>query len=395
MANRTLGNRELIRDINRSAVLNLIKTEESISRAEIARRSGLSPATVTGIVSQLIEEGLVYEKEEGDSRGGRKPILLALNKKGGYVVGIKLMADHAIGALTDLEATIITKQVEDFEGHSLEEVLDTLETLVGKLQRTIDSDQLLGVGIGLPGLVDADRGILKQSPFFQWFDVPLVEHLESRLGLPVFVDNDVNTLTLVEQLFGEWQDVENFILVTIGRGVGLGIVVNGNLYRGVNGGGGEFGHTVIDPNGPLCACGKRGCLETFVADPALLRLASEAVARGEIPGAVNEVEDLLELAQEGNQAVKEIYTQAGQKLGWGIANLINILSPEIVIISGEGARAGDLIFNPMREAISVHVMPGLSESFEIHVDPWEDDDWARGAASLILQQVFHSPFETG
>jgi predicted NBD/HSP70 family sugar kinase len=394
MAPHTLGNRELIRDINRSAVLNLIKTEESISRAEIARRSGLSPATVTGIVSQLIEEGLVYEKEEGDSRGGRKPILLALNKKGGYVVGIKLMSDHAIGALTDLEATIITKQVGDFEGHSIEEVLDTLETLVGKLRGKIESDQLLGVGIGLPGLVDADRGILKQSPFFQWFDVPLVEHLESRLGLPVYVDNDVNTLTLVEQLFGDWQDVENFILVTIGRGVGLGIVVNGNLYRGAKGGGGEFGHTVIDPNGPLCACGKRGCLETFVADPALLRLAGEAVARGEIPGEVNEVEDLFELAHKGNQTAKEIYTQAGQKLGWGIANLINVLSPEIVIISGEGARAGDLIFKPMREAIKVHVMPGLSDSFEIHVDPWEDDDWARGAASLILQQVFHSPFET-
>ena len=394
MSSRTLGNRALIRDINRSAVLNLVKTEEAISRAEIARRSGLSPATVSGIVSSLIEEGLVYEKEEGHSRGGRKPILLALNEKGGYVVGIKLMSDHAIGALTDLESTIIAKQVEDFQGQSQEKVLDTLETLVNKLQQDIDPRKLLGVGIGLPGLVDAEAGILKQSPFFQWFDVPLAEKLEERLELPVYVDNDVNTLTLVEQLFGPWQEVDNFILVTIGRGVGLGIVVNGALYRGANGGGGEFGHTVIDPQGPHCACGNRGCLETYVADPALLRLAQEATRDGDLPGPVEDVETLVALGQEEQPAAVHIFEQAGQKLGQGIANLINLLSPRMVIVSGEGARAGDLIFDPMREAIQRHVMPGLSSTFDIHIDPWEDDDWARGAASLVLQQVFHTPLDS-
>lgn len=393
VGNQTLGNRALIRDINRSAVLNLIKTEGAISRAEIARRSGLSPATVSGIVSQLMSEGLVYEKEEGDSRGGRKPILLALNSQGAYVVGIKLMADHAIGALTDLEAEIISQQTENFEGRSLDGVLDTLETLVDKLHQNIGGSKLLGVGVGLPGLVDAERGLLKQSPFFQWFEVPLVDKLEARLNLPVYVDNDVNTLTLVEQLFGAGQELDNFILVTIGRGVGMGIVVKGSLYRGSNGGGGEFGHTVVDPGGAPCACGKRGCLETLVADPALLRLAKEAAAAGEIPGEISEVEELVALADDGNQASREILAQAGSVLGRGIANLINVLSPQMVIISGEGVRSGDWIFDPMRRAVDEHVMPGLAESFEIRIDPWEDDDWARGAASLVLQQVFHSPFK--
>ena len=240
MMNTPIGNRDLIRAINRSTVLNIIKTNGAISRTEIARISGLSAATVTGISADLIDEGLIFEKAEGNSSGGRRPILLAINPRGGYVVGIKLMEDHAIAAITDLEATIIAKHSKEFRDKSLENALNMLVESVNDLvfEVGIDQEQIFGIGIGLAGIVDARNGILHYSPYVGWHNVPLGDLLRDRLGVPVRIDNDVNTLTLTEQLFGAGQGIDNFLLVTIGRGVGLGIVVNGQLYRGINGGAG-------------------------------------------------------------------------------------------------------------------------------------------------------------
>ncbi len=393
MQEHPLGNRDLIRAINRSNVLNTIKTNGPISRIEIARSTGLSAATVTGITADLIADGFVYEKEEGDLRGGRRPILLAINPRGGYVVGIKLMEDHAIGAITDLEATIVEKYSCKLTDKSLDTAIESLVEVVNVLmcEGGIVSEQLLGVGVGLAGIVNAKKGVLRYSPYFGWHDVPLVEILRSRLLVPVYIDNDVNTLTLNEQLFGTGQGKENFITVTIGRGVGLGIVVNGQIYRGGNGAGGEFGHTIIDPEGHQCDCGKKGCLETYVSDPALLRLASEAAARGELPEEPKTVDELIAYAKSGVSVAQLIVAQSGVILGYGIANLINIFNPQEVIISGEGVRAGELMFESMRATIAQYVMPGLAEDTDICIDIWEDDAWARGAASLVLRELFRFP----
>lgn len=393
MAKHPLGNRDLIRAINCSAILNTIKTDGPISRAEIARSTRLSAATVSGITAELIDDGLIFEKETGDSNGGRRPILLALNPQGRYVVGLKLLESQVVGVLTDLEATVLAKYTLPLDDRSLDRAIDTLGLVVEALvsQYGVEQKQLLGVGLGLAGIVDAQHGRLRYSPTFGWRDVPIGDLLRERVQTPVHIGNDVDTLTLAEKWFGKGQGVDNFLTVTIGRGVGLGIVVNGQIYSGPQGGAGEFGHTVIDPDGPQCACGNHGCLETYVSDPALLRKAKEAVARGEPLETVQSLDDLVQQAQTGNPVAMAIFTQAGQILGQGVANLINIFSPQHIIISGEGVRAGDLIFAPMYDTITRHVMPGLAEDTEIEVDVWNDDAWARGAASLVLQELFKSP----
>ena len=388
-----LGNRDLIRAINRSAVLNMIKMHGPIARNEVAHRTGLSAATVTGITAELITEGLVFEKAPGDSRGGRRPILLALNPRGGYVVGLKLTESQVIGALTDLEATVIAKRADPLSGRSPEQAVETLTGVVSALvgEGGIRKKQLLGVGVGLAGIVDAEQGLVRRSPYFGWRDVPLRDVLQARVRVPVYIDNDVNTLTLAEKWFGAGQNVDDFLTVTVGRGVGLGIVANGQFYRGARGGAGEFGHTVIDPDGPVCDCGKRGCLETFVGDPGLLRMAAEAAQRGEMPGPVESMDNLIALAQEGNPAAQAVFVRAGNVLGREVANLINVFNPQRIIISGEGVRAGDWLFGPMRASVARHVMPGLAEDTEIRIDLWGDDAWARGAASLVLRELFESP----
>jgi predicted NBD/HSP70 family sugar kinase len=393
MTRHPLGNRDFIRALNRSAVLNTIKANGPASRTDVARLTGLSGATITGITAELIADDLVFEKSSGDSRGGRRPILLAVNPRGRYVIGLKLTETEVIGALTDLEATVLTKRVDSIVGHSLEQVLDTLSAAVLALlhEGGLRKKQLLGVGLGLAGIVDSQRGLLRLSPYFGWRDVPLRALLQARLKVPVYVDNDVNTLTLAEKWFGAGQGVDHFLTVTVGRGVGLGIVLNGQFYRGAHGGAGEFGHTVIEPDGPLCDCGKRGCLETFVGDPGLLRMAGEAAARGELDGPVADTAELVRRAAAGEPGARAVFAQAGEVLGRGIANLINLFNPERLIIGGEGVRAGEWLFSPMRAAVERYVMAGLARDTEIRVEPWGDDAWARGAASLVLRELFESP----
>jgi N-acetylglucosamine repressor len=387
------GNRELIRAINRSHILNTIKTHGPIGRAEIARQIGLSPATVTSITAELISQNLVLEKETGDSSGGRRPILLVINPKGGYVVGIKLTEDHAIFALTDLDATVIAKSEMKLMHHQPDLVVDDLAKMVMQFiqEQGIAKKQLLGVGVGLSGIVDAERGVLRQSPIYGWKDLPLRNMLQRKLHIPTYIENDVNTLTLTEKWFGHGQQVDNFLIVTIGRGVGMGIVVNGQFYHGHEGGAGEFGHTVIVPDGLACACGKRGCLEAYVSDPSLIRAAQEAVDRGELKESVLTIEELIELAKKRKPVVVNIFSKAGRLLGVGVANLINLFNPKKIIISGEGTRAGDFLFNPMKESIRENTMPGLYDPQTVEIAEWGDDAWARGAAGLVLREVFESP----
>lgn len=387
------ANRDLMRAINRSTVLNTIKNHGPLSRTEIAKRTRLSAATVSAITAELIQSNLVFEKEAGDSSGGRRPILLALNPRGGFVIGMKLAEDHVTGALTDLEASIVAKTTLPLPAGTVDTAIDTMAAAVDALHSSAGNlrEKLLGVGVGLAGIIDHRQGELRYSPIFGWRSIPLAALLEARLQVDVRIDNDVNTLTFTELWFGRGKGVENFLTITVGRGIGLGIVVNGQVYQGLQGGVGEFGHTSFDPEGPLCACGKRGCLETYAADPGLLRMANEAQARGELLAGSLTVEELCCLAESGHPTARAIYTQAGAALGLGIANLINVLNPQLIILSGEGVRAGEVLFAPMRAMMQAQVMPGLSADTRFQIDDWDDSAWARGAAGMILRDLFESP----
>lgn len=400
MASASKGSRDLIRDINQSLLLNLIQEHGPISRAALARRSGLSPATVSGITTALLDEGLVVEKAVGDSSGGRPPIMLTLNPEAGYVVGVKLTEDHLSVALTDLNSQVRERLELPLDTtHTPEAVADALSDAVTKLVRAsgISRSKLRGVGVGLAGIIDAAHGLLRYSPFFDWRDVPLRLLLAKRLRVPIYVDNDVNTLTMAEKWFGAGRVVDDYLVITVGRGIGMGIVMRGQVYRGAKGGGGEFGHVVIDPAGPVCACGKRGCLEAFASDPALLRDAQAAIDEGRLTGLSKRnltIEKLIELAQHGDQAAQRIFSNAGKWLGMGIAGLINIFNPALILISGEGVRNGEWMFGPMRDTITTMAVAESLSDVEIRIESLGDDAWARGAASLVLHELFKSPVQT-
>lgn len=203
--------------------------------------------------------------------------------------------------------------------------------------------------------------------------------MQSRLKVPIYIDNDVNTLTLWERWLGSGIAEDNFVVVTIGRGIGMGIVINGQIYRGKGGGAGELGHVVVNPERPLCSCGKHSCLESYISDGALINIARKSVSAD-----VRDLDDLVGRAEAGNSAAIAVLETAGALLGREIANLVNVLDPKLVVISGEGVKVGVIFFAAMRSALHIHVMPGLAEDTEIRVASCGDDVWARGAASVVI-----------
>lgn len=379
-----MARRALLKAINRSIILNVVKRQGPIARADIARLTKLSPATVTLQTAELIEDGLIYEKQEGDSRGGRPPILLALTTSAIYVVGVKLTEAHAILALTDLNADIVAQKTLTLASTDPIAIADQIDGGVSALlgAAAVSRKHLLGVGLGTAGIIDSVNGIVRMSPHTYWRDVPFAEILEERLGCAIYLDNNVNTLTLLERLYGLGQRVDNFLVITVGLGIGMGMVCNGQVYRGASGSGGEFGHTVVDPDGLRCSCGNMGCLETFVADPWLVYRAKQAKLDVASP------DDLVAAAEAEDDTARRILRDAGLVLGQSVANLINLFNPSMIIVSGEGVRAGDYLFEPMQTAIRRHTFWKLDQEVDLRIEPLRDESWARGAASLVLNKIF-------
>jgi predicted NBD/HSP70 family sugar kinase len=382
------GNRRLIREINQALVLGIVRDRGPISRTDIAALAELSPATITDISGVLIDQGLIYEQEAGISTGGRRPILLSLNRQAGLVLGAKLTDREIITALIDLDGEIVDRQTASLNGDDPNHVVNVLSGLVDELRSRQAGRRIFGLGLGLAGVIDRRQGICRFSPYFRWHDVPLRHLLEERLSLPVVIDNDVNTLTLAEQWFGQGQGVADFLVITLGRGVGMGMVLDGRLYRGGNGGAGEFGHATMEIDGPVCDCGKRGCLEAFVSTPALLSRLQTAIG--------NELtfDDALDLARSGHPAATAIFTEAGRLLGLALSHLVNIFNPPLVIVGGEGAAAMDFVLAPLRETLQAHCFANFA-NLRLVVEAWGDDAWARGAAGLMIEELFRPTLYRG
>ncbi|NDJ75954.1 MAG: ROK family transcriptional regulator [Chloroflexi bacterium] len=390
------GNRNLMRAMNRNLLLNIIRSQGPLSRTQLTELSGLSVGAVSQIVTDLIETQWVTEAGESDSTGGRRQVLLRLNPTAGYVVGLKLMENRAVCAVTDLEATVLSYLERSLPNRETPTaVAETLSQTVihAVYEADIAREKVRGLGVGLAGVINSTAGIVHYSPFFHWQNVPLADILAQELSLPVYLENDVNTLTITEQLFGPGHGVANFAVLTIGRGIGLGVVINHQLYRGHKGGVGELGHITLLPDGPLCDCGKRGCLEALAADPAILRELRHALDNG-TPSCLTSdtmLDGLTQAAEQGDELAQDLLKTSGHYLGLGLATMVNLFCPSLIIISGEGVTAGPHRLDPMLDALRAHAFNGLLEDVDILIKHADDQAWARGAAGLVVGKLFESP----
>lgn len=393
MAERRAGPtaRDEMRTRNQSAVLQSVHLGGPVSRVEIATQLALSPAAVSAITAELIARGLIYEARRAESDGvGRKAILLEVAYDHASVAGIKVSDTAVTAALTNLNAEVEHTETRPLPRTDPETVVDAIVRAFRELQRHADQD-LRALGVNLPGIVDLDQSTVRHSPLLGWDRVPLGEILAERLQVPVLVENDVNALALAEAWYGHGREHESFLVLTLGRGVGLGIVLNGELYRGPSGGAGEFGHVLLDPEGPESSQTARGTVESFLSDGALLRRARERIRAFPADGGPAE---LLALADAGDEGARAVYEEAGAVLGRALSILANVLAPRLVVLSGEGMRASEHVVPPARRELERLSFGDLGAKVRLVVDHWGDDAWARGAAGLAASRYLTDAVST-
>lgn len=383
-------------------VIQVLRNHGLISRTDIARITGWSRAKVTNEVNQMIREGVLAEVGEGDSQGGRRPRLLEINPKLGYLIGV------------DIGATSLDLAVADMDGHFLQrsaepaDVLESPESLLGRasaralemvLQAGGRSDQVLGIGVGVPGPVEFSRGALVAPPLMPaWENYPIRDFFKKTFpSAHVMVDNDVNMMALGELSAGAGVKEGNFIFVKIGTGIGAGIVSGGKVHRGSSGSAGDIGHICADKNGPACRCGNIGCLEAMAAGPAIAARALAAAQQGLSPALARRLEanqgilraeDVGAAAREGDRVAIEIIQTSGQLIGDVLSGLVNFFNPGLILIGGGVANIGNQLLASIRQAVLYRSTALATRDLMISFSPMGSEAGVTGAVHLALNYLF-------
>jgi predicted NBD/HSP70 family sugar kinase len=369
-----------------TAVFTAILTKGPLSRVSLARRLGLSSAAVTKAARPLIDTGYLHELAPTERTGpgaGRPASPLAIRADREFFIGVKINADELIGVVCDLSAAVRATARRPLTTPDVDAVLTELGQLVNGLLEG-DGDyraRTRRLGLAVSGDVDRTSGLVRYSPFIQWHNVPLRERAAQITGLTVTVENDVKALTAAEHWFGEGVGADSFALVTVGTGIGCGLVVNGRLVSGSHGVAGEIGHISVDATGPNCHCGGRGCVESIASTQAIVRQARERSGRPELT-----IDDAVALARGGDEQVDAVFARAGNAIGSGIAAVANLVGPTRIVVSGEGLAAYDLFEAHIRTGFERQAF-GAAAQCPLSIRPLPFEEWARGAAAVSIQSL--------
>ncbi|MEJ6389568.1 ROK family transcriptional regulator [Gymnodinialimonas ulvae] len=379
------------RESGRHQVFEAIRNAGQIARIDIAQRTSISPATVTAITSELLSAGLIDELHPdpipGGAKRGRPRVALGVRGTAFLIAGMKIADAKATIVLLDFVGETVGEFSHPLPNGRMEPgelavlVRDVLQSACETIGRGVD--EVAGLGLGMAGLIDAERNFVYWSPSLKPRNVELGAVLAKTLPMPVFVDNDANLVAKAEQHFGEGQGETDFIVITIEQGVGMGIVLDNKIYRGERGCGAELAHTKVQLEGALCRCGQRGCLEAYVGDYALLREA--AVYGQDIPH--DSVATLYAHAKSGDPTAQRIFERAGRMLAMGLVNIINIFDPKLLILSGQQASLDVFDAERLRNWVKSSVVQVDAPLPEIRLHNWGDLMWAKGAAAYAIEAV--------
>ena len=393
------GNLKLIQELNRSIILKTIRHHGPISRSEIAKRNKISPTTVSTAVRKLLQQGLVCEASVGESSGGRKPILLQFSPESRFIIGVALTNSSIKIAEMDLEAKVHKQKIFPIYNLTGELVIDYFLKSIGQfLEEYSDLEKCLGISIVSPGIIDVEKGIIYENTKLKLKDIPLKEMVEKKFRLKTWLENDANAIALAEKQFGAYRKFKNLVYITIGDGVGAGIIVNGSIFRGSNGGTGEFGHTSIDRNGIYCDCGNKGCLENYVSWPAIYSKLSSLVTQGKhtivlelAKGDIDQVTPniFINALEKDDQLAKEIMEEVVKYLTTGVVNLVNLLNPDVIIFGGKVAYNNRFLLSRLKEMVFEQALPILTNQLKICPTSLGEDFRVIAAATIPLQEIFH------
>ena len=385
-----------MRALHSRLILNLLWTEQEISRAELSRRTSLSRSTVSAIVNDLLITGMVKEARAGVSTGGRRPIMLEFRDKASSIVGIELGATHISCVLTDLRCKVRARWSASVPVRDQPKV--ALEKMISGVHSVLEADgvqpsRLLGIGVAVPSPVDSRRpGELLPLIVPKWRGYNISSHLEKSFSRPVFIDNDANLGALAELWWVAAPAVKNLAYIKVATGIGAGLIIDGRVFRGSAGIAGEIGHTAIDSSGARCTCGLNGCLTTFIGTQFLLeRAADHTRASGSPRPAPRTLDELVDAALAGEPNAVELIRYTGRRLGIGVANLLNLLNPDTVVLGGGITRAGDLLVGAVRETVAQMSLAESISHADIRVSGLDEWGIAVGAATLVLESALHAP----
>lgn len=399
------ANTQTLREINKSIILSTIYKNDSISRIEIAEISNLSGATVTNLVTELLEEKFIIETGYQKSTGGRRSGLLKINSENLFILGIELGETEITVLLTNfkLEKRSLKKiSLDDNENKPdkiISVIIDSIRSVI--TDYNINLNKILGIGIGVPGLVDRNRGVSIFAPNWGWHDVPMKEKIEKIVGIPTYIDNGAKVMALGEKWAGAAQGADNVIALIVGTGLGAGIIVNSKMCRGISESAGEWGHMVIDINGPKCSCGNKGCLEAYAGVNAIAQRTKEILSMSKNNSALSQIKDIkpakvvqkvIELALKDDPVAIQVLKETGRYLGIGIANLVNLFNPEIVIIGGWveiGAR--EILLPIIQSTVKKHALEFPFSFTKIVISDLADQAIVIGAAAMVLRKFLQPP----
>jgi predicted NBD/HSP70 family sugar kinase len=388
MRERSEGSLASLRRLNRRRVINALRDHGMVSRAEIARRTGLSRSTVSSLVSELQSDGLVVEREEPGAahgeQGGRPPILLAFDASAGAALGIDFGHSHVRVAVSDLSSNILAERSAPMDiDHAAHEGLDVALELIGEAldEAGVERSRVIGAGLGLPGPVDQIDGVIGSSAILPgWVGVAAGEEMRRRLDVPVSVDNDANLGALAELTHGAGRGASELVYLKVSSGIGAGLILGGRLHRGTGGVAGELGHILVAPEGAVCRCGNRGCLETAASTGALLEMLRRS------PGELT-VAEMLRLARDGDLGCRRVIADAGRVVGSAVAVVLNLLNPQLLVVGGDLAEAGDLLLDGVRSSVRLAALPAAADAAGVVAGVLGERAQVLGALALAIGEA--------
>lgn len=397
MTKSRTGNSKFLKAYNETGILDLIRIRQTVSRAELSKETGLSPTAIGVIVSSLLEKGYIHETGTGESKGGRKPVMLELKPDSYYSVGLDIDVDSIQFVLTDITGRLVHEGSVPLAVNTAEGAVIASESCINDIMSrfSISRERMLGIGISVPGMVDSISHRVVLAPNLGWEDEDPAGMLRERLQLPVYMENEAMSSAICENWIGACQKASNFVCVNIKSGIGAGIFTGGKPYRGTSGSAGEVGHIVVDENGPRCGCGNYGCLETMASTGRIVEKARKMVRQG-VVSSLNDFENVDELtlenivsaARAGDGAAMNLLDETARYLGIALSNLVNTLNPSRIVLGKDFTVYGDLVMGTLRSVIDGKALKRPASNVELLISEKGDRASTLGAAIIPLKKLF-------
>ncbi|TKA10907.1 ROK family transcriptional regulator [Actinacidiphila oryziradicis] len=358
-----------------------------LSRAEVGRRTGLSPGAVTKVATPLLADGWIAElgRPAVERAHGRPATLISVRAQRARFFGVKITADELIGVVTDLAAQPLATARAAFASRDVGTVVLAIARLIERLRSEVgalEEGVVHSVGVTISGDVDGQNGTVQYSPFLNWRRVPLAQLVETATGIPTVIENDVRALTVAEQWFGAGAGLSSFALVTVGAGIGCGLSIGGRVVAGAHGVSGEIGHLPVGGSNRVCTCGNTGCVEAVASTHAITEQARQAGGNPTLT-----MDEAVGLAHAGDPAVRAVFSRAGHAMGLALASVANLIGPERIVISGEGVASYALYEDQIRQTFGAQAF-GAAADCDLVVRPLPFEEWARGGAAVAAQHLF-------